>query len=246
MSAIIYQISGGDKTLILDTRQAFIYPFNSPSWEDLRFGAYVSLCSSSNNATITGLAESLPTVGQAADRFFIGLKDNNTTMPDDAGSHFMGFTNALTVEGSTASAVISSDVSNGTTNTDYWRVTGAPIQWRMYNGTTDIPAGSAASSIHFPQIPANVGGNAGLIQLRFTRAAASTTVAMMALTALQNYVYLYDSSCQIATIRNAFRTMTFTTLGNFNMGVVPDALYFYWPFWNSKLRIHALCIEKFA
>jgi hypothetical protein len=246
MSAVIYQISGGDKCLILDTRQQFIYPFAAPNWTDLRVGFYVSLCKATNNADPTGLAETLTTVGQSADRFFIGLKDNNTTFPNQAASHYMGFTNAQSPENTTSSQIVSTDVATGATNSNYWRATSV-IQWRMMNGLTVTPLGSSANCVHFPQVPANIGGNAAMLPLRFTRAAASTTISMSGFLSGVDFGFVYDSSCLISTMRSAFRTITWNTMSaTFNMGVVPDSLYFYWPFNLSKLRIHAVCIEKFA
>ena len=248
MSAVIYQISGGDKCLILDTRQAMIYPLTAPSWLDLRIGFYLSLCKATNNADITGLAETLTTVGVPQDRFWIGVKQNNSILPATAGTTFAGFTNAFGVPDTVASStIISSDAGTGTTNTNYWRAPGtAGAGVRVINGTTPLLA-MGSSFIHFPQSAAGAGGNAVLVLLKFTRASGTATSITWGVFAnTPSFDFLYDSTCLISTIRSSFRTATYGLNATADIVTVPDALYAYWPFINSKLRIHAVCIEKFA
>jgi hypothetical protein len=252
MSAIIYQIAGGDKCLILDTRQSFIYPFTAPNWMDLRLGFYLSLCKASNNADITGLAETLTTIGQPADRFWIGIKQNNSILPQAAGATFAGYGRTSSPDGSGSSTLVSSDLAVGTTNSNYWR-NGTTVNtnacWVM-NGTGGSGgAGGGTGYIHFPQNAGAAGGNATLVMLKFTRATGTSTsgINCQAYSSASSGDVLFDSVCSIANIRAAFRTTTFTTWnGSGTMNPVPDALFFYWPFSNSKLRIHAVCLEKFA
>jgi hypothetical protein len=254
MSAVIYQTSV-DKCLILDTRQAFIYPFTAPNWLDLRIGFYLSLCKASNNADITGLAETLTTIGQPADRFWIGIKQNNSILPQTAGTTFVGWGRTSSPDGSGSSTLVSSDIGVGTTNSNYWRngtASNLNGMW-TFNGTGGSGgSGATAGYIHFPQNAGAAGGNATLVLMKLIRATGTATSGI----GCQAYFtggsaatadYAYDSVCSIANIRSAFRSATFTNWNaSATMNPVPDALFFYWPFSLSKLRIHAVCLEKFA
>jgi hypothetical protein len=256
MSAVIYQVSPGvDKALILDTRQQFIYPFDSPNWLDLRVGFYLSICQAGDNAAVgPPMIETLVTTGIPADRFWIGLKTNNTILPHTVGATFLGYSNsqnAGTLSGS-SSTVVSSDLAVGTTNTNYWRVTG-PGGGRFELSKENIQTSGIVitSYIHFPQNPVGAGGNATMVLFRVIRSASvnpfSYTISAYFNAATVDYAF--DSTCLISTIRNGFRNAAWS--GTFTTGVpyssfLLDALYAYWPFNNSKLRIHALCIEKFA
>ena len=250
MSAAIYQIGGGDKCLILDTRQAMIYPFVAPSWMDLRIGFFLSLCRATNNADITSLAETLTTLGTPSDRFWVGIKQNNSILPNTAGTTFIGYCSNPMPENPTSSILQTSDIAIGATNNNYWRHNNVNANaLRMINGTTAVNAGASCYP-HFPQNAVNAGGNATLILLRLTRASgvATSMVVAGAGSVVNSGDVLYDSVCAISTIRAQFRSATWAThnLATADIVTVPDALYAYWPFISSKLRIHAVCLEKFA
>jgi len=253
MSSTNTLIAGADRAIIIDTRKAFIYPFVAPNWRDLRIGFFLSICKATDDHDVTGLAETLVAT-TPADRMWIGIKQDNDIKPNTAGTSFCGYSNAQTPDVfSIASKVASSDIGTGTTNSDYWRVDGsAPGGSHLIAGTTSLRQYDQGFRLHFPQNPTNAGGNATMALMRFTRATTSTPSLIMTVfrtaTGTGSYDYLYDSVCSVDTIRAAFHDSlwTYANSATVNTVNIPTALYFYWPFNNSKLRVHALAVEKFA
>src|SRR5215471_417971 len=210
MAAVIYQIpSGGDQCLILDTRQAFIYPFTAPNWTDLRFGYFMSICQplAANNGLTSGLGETLTTSGTQSDRFWIGIKDSSTALPVNSATQFIGWSNRLGTDNSTSS-IVSTFSSN-----NYWTETGSsgipcPV---IFDGTTFKIQGSTAY-LMFPQVAANVGGNALLSMFKLTRPTGSSltvtaTWYSKTIGGQGCYSGLFTSSPTIAAIRAEFRNL---------------------------------------
>ncbi len=253
MPSDIQLVAGSDKALVLGNREALVYPFTSPVWRDLRVGFFLSICNNTETG-ITGLAESLASVGSnPPDRFWIGVKQNNNVMPLTAGSTFMGFSNTLVADGASPSVLESCDQNAGTTNANFWQadrgVLGGGTPLWIINGASLVAfATPSLYFIHFPQNAGAAGGNATLILMRLTRASGiATTITFETYLSGFHVDYLYDSVCSLATIRAAFRSAPWNV--NHAVGdivTVPDALFLYWPFLNSRLRCHALAIEKFA
>jgi hypothetical protein len=248
--ADIQLVAGTDKAVVLGNREAIVYPFTCPSWLDLRVGFYLSICSN-DESSITGLAETLATLGNPADRPWMGLKQNNDIMPNTAGTTFMGFCSLSVPDNPSDSKVLSSDLDSGTSNANYWRGVdvGNLNTFRMMNGTSSLN-GAGPYYIHMPQNAGAAGGNATLVLMRFTRPSGASTVITMSHWKSgvdQSADYLYDSVCSLASMRAAFRAATFGAIfaPTDIAGAVPDALFLYWPFLNSRLRVHAVCIEKF-
>jgi hypothetical protein len=235
----------------LGNREALVYPFTCPNWLDLRIGFFLSICSP-DESTIGGLAETLATAGNPADRFWVGVKQNNDILPNTAGTTFAGFTNSLFADSGASSRVVSSDQNAGTTNSNFWQadrgVLGGGSPYVLADGTSLVAAALPSLwFIHHPQDAGAAGGNATLILMRLTRASgASTTVTASTFLSGDHIDYLYDSVCLLATIRAAFRSATWSiNTAHGDIVAVPDTLFLYWPFNNSRLRCHALAIEKF-
>ncbi len=249
---LIYAQTAQDKALILGQRQALIYPFTAPNWTDLRLGLFLSLTDNVNNDSQAGLTESFAEA-TFADRFWIGFKNNgNDIIPANAGSSFIG---AMGGNGSAAmGGSIKVDPSTGgttTTGTTYWRAynTVSLIQAVIWDGVTllihpqFLTGGLQVNGFYLPQNAGAAGGYSVLMIMRMTRA---TSIATSITVDNSGANVAYSSTPTIAAIRALLRTSTYTPSAAQPVTITPDAVYVYWPFFNSRLRIHALVLEKFA
>ena len=251
MSAIIYQIPNADKALIPDPKEALVYPFDAGAWLDLRLGAFISITTlaSNDDQGNASIAESLATAGVPGDRVFMGLTANNV---------LLGLSNSGVTEGSTPS-VVEADPVDTTKRWRYKGIAGKAIVAR--DGITvggNITQDNAAA-IFGPELcknpdpTAGTGGRANLFMLRITRP-SSTSLTLTTAYAKTNRsgadyadANVFSDNPTIGLIRQNFRSATWTAgLPAILFATVPNELLFYWPFMNSRLRIHSLCIEKFA
>jgi hypothetical protein len=249
MSAIIYQIPAADKVLIIDSRQHLIYPFIAPSWLDLRLGAFISLTKLTDNDDPTGLAETLATTGIAADRVGMGFK--RSTELGVRGTPFFGISNTGVTEGATSSIVEAGDVAQR------WRFKGIATKAIFSNdgvGTFQDNAGTIFGPEMNAENPPSVNaGRANLIMLRMVRATSTTKTVSnfyyVKTTRTNDYAdaNVFTDLPTIGLIRQNLKSATWTgVLSPVTFTQIPDAIYFYWPFTNSRLRIHSVCLEKFA
>lgn len=249
----IFLKGGTEKTLIMAVREALTQRFQATDWVDLRVGFFLSVTQAGADDTITGLAE---TIGieprprmQIMDYFYIGI-----AVP---GICFMGYTNRPTgpvLIGS--SKLVSSDQNVGTTNTNFWRprnelrnhFTLMILDQNIVRATS-----SDGSQLHLPQNTGGAGGYATLIGMRFQRDDArgrANIIRMSVKTSYPNYNgdILYNSDPSKSILENNLEGFPTTVqqLGPVEMSQVPDSLFVYWPWFNSRLRIHSAGIVKAA
>jgi hypothetical protein len=244
--AEIYQ-KGSEKLLILGTREALLYPSVIPNWLDVRFGAFVSITQAVADDTVTGLAETVTTTGAEADRLWLGAKSNDNAMPRE--SNFFGITNASGTESSQNTILDSID-----TNTR-WRAKHqtATNGLGMSDGTT-LSVQTTLHPFRTVQDPVAIGGYATLVLLRMVRSTVGLTVDHFYVAKTTDGGVDYaDAGVETNTptidlIRSNFQSAVWTEVlsGPKTFTADPSAFYAYWPFINSRLRIHALAIEKFA
>jgi hypothetical protein len=252
--AKIYDKGPGEHVLICAVREAHIRPFQATDWLDLRVGFFLSLTQAAADDTITGLTETIGTDPQVpwSDRIAIGVTDSIT------GQTFLGYTN---LAGSRLvsigrSKLVSSDIGIGTTNTRFWR----PTNEHSDNDTVRIiDSGLSRATVgdgsqpHFVQDVAGAGGYSTFFGLRFTRP-NSTNRSRIVTMSVKKTVGGHSSDILISsTPTNAIGEAQLEsfptdvqTLGPVELTNVPDSFYFYWPYHNSRLRIHELCIVKVA
>jgi hypothetical protein len=253
MGKVILQ-AGTDKAVILAQRQRLVYPFVCPNWTDLQVGMFVSLTQNALDNDLTGLTETLAgSIGHPEGRVWIGLKDNSGTFPETAGTYFAGISS---IEGN--SYVVEQTTPNG----NYWYVGSASfggMALHAYNGVTPASTGSfgGMQMVQFPNTVSVGGGYCGYIGFRFTRSSAGATGVLMNVCYPSGAVSpnqsgtLFTSTPTLAGIRAAMRAGLFNST-EYHAGVTLatstslQAFFFYWPFLNSNLKIHALAIEKFA
>jgi len=249
MSAIVFQVPNADKAVILDPREELIYPFIVEGWTDLRLGAFISLTKLTDNDDTTGLAESLLTSGNLLDRVLMGFVGGSSS----GGNSFFGLSNSAVTEGSTPSVIEAGDVATR------WRYKG--IAGKAFCVLDGTPGGTIvqdnSGTIFGPEMSedaATNGGRASLFCLRMKRTSGSSLT-------VSNFYYVntnrggvnyadanvWSDNPSIGLIRSNLKSATWTSvLASQTFVSIPIGLVFYWPFANSRLRIHSLCIEKFA
>lgn len=254
--AEIYSKSG-EHVLILGVREAFVQPFEATDWLDLRVGFFISVTDDTGDDTITGLSEDIGATDATplawTDRVSIGIAGG----PSPANFVFCGFTNAgvgRTDPSPGKSQLVSSDASGGTTNSNYWRVDNsrnARYASQIIQNNVTRAAGGNGERLHFAQ--ANIGtggpaGYAGLFALRFTRSDARGRARIITMQVKHDPGCLIYSDTPTNDILEAqlesFPTSSINTLGPVEVSHVPDTFSLFWPFHNSRLRIHSMGLLK--
>jgi hypothetical protein len=255
MAKIYNKVTGGvnEQNLILGARESFTYPFDSTHWKDLRAGAFLSLTKTANDDDPTALAETItnPATLPPQDRYWIGFKTSDGNLPVNSGTVFIGFTNSISIGLGTPhdagdSVLVSSDIGLGTATNQYF--------WRMKNGQNPAAAFASFDGLsrpgappntgfpHFPQVPGSAGGYATFIGIQLLRANGTSTQVTAKIYKSGSSSDMLFSNTPTADLVTATLDQWSTTLvssGQMTLSAVPDALFFYSPFHNSRLRIHA-------
>jgi len=245
----IYDKSG-EKLLILNTRTAHVYPFEVLNWLDLRVGFFLSLTDVTDDDDPTGLAETMGLTGVVPNnnRVWIGVKARRDAQLFPGT--FIGFTN-FSPTGRGDSVLASSDIGVGTTDANYWRPKNAsdPIAlFGMFDGGNFRRGSVQGIEQHFVQDPTGAGGYAGMLGIRLRR--QTTTSRLITATVQTDGAHsgdmLYSNTPSEAVLRGAMESWPsqVQTIGPVELTNVPDALYWYWPFRNSRLRIHSCAVLK--
>jgi len=235
-------------------------PFRAPNWTDLRVGWFLSLTKTTGGSTPdddpTGLGEVIANPGTlpATDRYWIGLRSRGITMPGEMDNRatFIGFTNRGQVSNVDR---VGDSVLGSSEGGNSWRPSNSRAGWynflmmdasfiRAHGGG---PAGELA--IHFPQVPANVGGYAALLAIRLTRPEpTSRTITAWVKSDGDSANWLYSDVPTDELIRDTLEATwpASQQIGPVQMNLVPDAYYLYWPFHNSRLRFHAVAVVQAA
>jgi hypothetical protein len=258
--ALIYQRAvSQDQILILGTKEAATQPFSvPPGWLDLRIGMFLSLTSTGDNDTPTGLAETI--IGASAPVFdpsqwmWIGVKDSGPLLPGAAGTEqFIGWSNAhanfLPLLGSGNSVLSSSDLGIGTTNAYYWLPNNSQDLTQCF--VVEDRGSFRASGVdgiqpHFFQAfdPGNLVpgdyycGMLGFRMLRSTSNSLVVTIEVPTTGAHSADMFWTDAptQAQLHTLLDPWPT-TVQTIGPITLSFVPDSLFAFWPFALSRLRI---------
>lgn len=242
-----------EKVVIMGIREGLVQPFDAGAWLDLRIGFLLSICDDTVDDTITGLdPETLGTgtTTPAINKYWIGVRNNGTKFPGESEVVFAGYTNEfdpMSHKGLTT--ILSSDAAIGTTNSDYWRVKnseGDAYSFLISDGN-QARGGAPSEQQHFVQNFAggHAAGYATLSMIRMTRPNASSNVITTTISLGTNTSdVLYTSTPTKALLQSNLESFptTVRTIGPTTLSAVPDSLFLYWPFHNSRLRIHCMGI----
>lgn len=243
---------GTDGTIAFAVREFLPQGFSAPGWTDLRVGFLVSVCPAADvdpASPITGLTETIGTEPRplldSSDRYFIGVLDRVT------GQTFLGFSNrspGRTERTMGTSRLVSSDAGIGTSNSDFWRPengvnTAASLQIVDNHATRAFARDG--SQIHFVQNVTNAGGYATLLMLRLQRQDAqgrAKTVSVSTKCDVVNHSgdILFTNTPTEDLLETNLQTMpdTVQLLGPVELSQEPSAIYVYWPFHDSRIRLH--------
>lgn len=256
---LIYNKGGTEKTVIMGVREALIQRFDAPDWLDLRIGFLLSITDKTGDDTITGLAETITAAPSLNtwDRFYVGVIYRPTF------GTFIGYTNRGIQRGLTLgdSVLASSDAAIGTTNANFWlphnarsgRVQNFDAQ--VIEGTEDANStrwhGNGSSQIHFAQDATGAGGYATEIMLRLRRdnihgRRNTITTTLKSGVHSGDVLFTDDPSKVLLQAEMEGYPGTVQSTGPIELTNVPDSLFLYSPFHNSRLRIHCMGIEKIA
>jgi hypothetical protein len=251
--AHVFNKGGADKTVVLDVRQQLVQPFEAGQWLDLRVGWLLSITKATNDDDVTGLAEDIGVDDLLhylafTDRYQIGLTDRAT------GTTFCGYTNLGQVRPMTdllstgRSRLVSSDLGTGTTNSNFWRPSngGRPAAAASITDGQVVLASvnSDGSQQHMVQNVAGAGGYATLLMMRLTRTNPTRITVQLPMMGPASADVLFTSSPTSTLLINNLQSFpaTVRTLGPVTLSHEPSAISLYWPWRNSKLRIHAMGI----
>jgi len=247
----------GDQIIVMHTRRHLVQPIRADGWIDLRVGWFLSLTTSGADDTITGLSETIASIGNvnpADSRYFIGLKTEGDNLPLTGSEVFIGFSNSQAggpnrEQG--ASKLLSSDIGIGTTNSNFWRPD---------NDYGVIPTGvileganlRRAMTQNFPHFVQNVGGAGGyatMLAMRLQRDNPSSRTVRVSFPQNVNSADVEFSSTP--TKAELLDKLVNFPASVFNMAAVelsrvPTAWFFFWPFQNSRLRFHAFEVVEVA
>lgn len=246
MGSIIYNVGGSDNTLILGSKDVFLQQFKTLNWTDLRLSMMLSLTKQSDPNDPTGLAESLG-AGEDANQVYIGFKSADSLLPPS--TNFWG-----TSTRNTAHAGDSTELAGGG-GAEWTYGCLSTVTQCLYasNGTTkqnNVPG--LGTSPYFQDGSGIIPGYATFISLRMLRNdPTSNLVDLLECAEVAGVIGLGPSGLQtdtsIANIRALTAAADFASvMGPFSFTSVPNAIFAYWPFVNSRLRIHSYVLEKYA
>lgn len=234
---------GNDKLLILDGREALMYPFNVGTWNEARLGMFVSLTSSVSDDA-NAVAETI-TTDSPSNMISIGIKDSSDTLPRIDGSMFWGLGSANT------SLTLTSAASNGQNTA----TGGAGLAVVSY-GTSVTTSSSGASPLYLSNVnSANTSTfSVNFIGVKFVianRGTSTQSVSVSYSTVNTNY-----STITIAQLRSLMNSATFSS-GTTAVSsqawhdsgtprAIPDTIFVRLPHSLNRLRIHTLVMERYS
>lgn len=256
---LIYK--GTDGVVIIPVRKRCFYPFSAPGWTDLRVAFFLSLTDETADDTSTGLAETLAGVTDPEDRYWIGIRNNIGALPrfedSDTKVTFIGFTNSKPTDGADEAAddsiLSSSDEGVGTTNSNFWFPHNSTEHFHsamIIDGETVMDNSTTGLQQHFPQDEVGAGGYSVLLGMRLLRSGPrERTVQASFKTATFSGDILFSSFPDKDLIEDTivdWPTSVQVLDSTTDMSEVPSGMFFYWPFNDSRLRIHAVGLLKAA
>ena len=245
-----YQKTVDDRAIILNPRAYYSQPFLAPDWTDLRVGFFLSLTDKTNDDLTTGFAETIPNPGlmDFFGRYWLGVAST------PSGGVFAGFTNVGVrlpdVQGDTVLLASDAGVGAGTT---HWR----PGNSQNNKYSAAIFDGNMKRTVsvldnlqqHFPQDATTVAaGYAVLLGLQLLRDnATSKRITMRIKSTTHSADMLYSNTPTKELIHSSLDPWPASVqLGPVTLSQVPNAFYFYWPWHNSRLRVHSIGLLRAA
>ena len=250
MSSVVYNLNGTDKTLILDTRAPMIQGFKATNWTDLRLTFAFSVTKQSDPNDPTGLDELIGSGGDA-DQIYMGFKSNDALYPP--ATNFFGISTQLVTPGTAQTHLQDNPPSFSSLSTGRVGDFGHPIF--ISNGTSKLNNTPVyINGVCMQDSVQSLYASIVILQMIRNDPTLNLVNALNSIyTVFPNGggytanlpAYYSDTSTNNLRTLTAATTLT-NVAGPFTFATLPNALYFYWPFLNSRLRIHNLLLEKYA
>jgi hypothetical protein len=245
-----YQKTVDDRAIILNPRAYYIQPFLAPDWTDLRLGFFLSLTDKTNDDLTTGFAETItnPPLGlDAWNRYWLGVLG-------PGGQTFAGFTNVGNVlpDRTGDSVLVGSDAGIGAGSSFWWPHNSSNSQYTaaIFDQNVKLTAGNVDNAQqHFPQdAPTVAAGYAVLLGLQLLRDnATSNRITMRIKSTTKSADMLFSNTPTKELIHSSLDPWPASAqLGPVTVSTVPNSFYFYWPFHNSRLRVHSIGVLRMA
>jgi hypothetical protein len=229
---------GTDKTVLFAVRTELFQPFQAPDWTDLRVGYLLSITGGTADDDPTSPAVQAETIVATSffDRYWIGVMDLTRAM-------FIGYTNA-----GVGDTVLSSSDGGVGAGTDFWWPNNSASNIAS-GGIFSLSGGFQVRSTdgiqqHFAQDVVGAGGYATMFLLRFRRDDAGLrriTVTLKQNTIAHSGDVLFTDTPSENLLEENLASFpsTVQTWGPITLFHVPEAMYVYWPFRGSRIRLHA-------
>lgn len=259
MSTIFEKLpASGEKCLILEPREALVYPFSVGDWNQLRLGMFISTCGINGDNSLSSDNDVVGPVSKK-EYMYLGLAYvSGATLPYSSGFNFIGTANALAGGGAYTNILFRDDaIVNGfgtslhvlsTIDTSY------QINSTSYNA---IGTPAAASRIRLSSYAQRTGASSygafyginytindkGLVSQSFTCSSSSSAgITNMSIDNLRSFITTQPNSVPSVT---GYRWVT--PLADTGTPLpLPNNIFLYFPFLNNRIRIHAITVEKWA
>lgn len=236
--ATIFQKTATDNCLILGARESLTYPFSLGNWTEVRMGFYISVTSSSGDNTLYGGNETIPFASGPAN-IYVGLTSSEPGFPRQNGKTYIGLGphNPGSTQNLNSTVISCADASNT-------RLAAVDASGNLSIST------AGAGMIGYT----NTTGNTNYARFYGLRYVVSSnnqyTVTKTAGASPVTNPTVEDTRAQLQAMPSS------DSLGSlyFNYGFTssgvqlprPNNVYLYFPFWGSRVRIHALVVDKYA
>lgn len=248
-----------ERMVILGQREGVVQPFIASQWMDLRIGMFLSLTQRSVDDDQSLLEETLPgTDLPPADRHWIGLKNQSQALPFESGVPFIGFTNtdpAVNSHTSTGKLVQSNSTNQDTTIGNYWRSRSATNgTFGIYQGSGRVNPGPITKLNHHFVKTELANAYCTLLAFRLIRTNPDSHSIQVDVPHFKDGnplspgdaadMRFTDDPSQdnldalLETWDMGPNGNAKITIGPVTMTTIPNSFFCYWPYRNSRLRIH--------
>ncbi len=253
----IYQINTGEKVLVLEPKEALVYPFNFSGWSEIRVGAYMSLVthdSFTGGYTGTKIETSTALDGllyNRFDNFFWGITKSGNPFPFQTGSYFVGATlnsGAILSEYRITSTPTFSyldilDQFTVTLQTNVLALTsgGQLLNYKSYTGER--------AALYFPDGESSTGNNslAMFNGLKYLYDSGTNNISVSSFGDRSSSNPSVSSLSNLETKIDLFQNPSSNPVNGYcDNQNLPSAMFLFSPFTGYRLRVHSFLIRKYS
>jgi hypothetical protein len=249
---------GTDGIILMNVREGIIQRFEATDWLDLRIGFLVSITNISADDVITSnMTETILGSGSLSllgfyDRYHFGVVDNTGVTGISYTNR--GNLNNVTTPGNSILTSSDSGIGGGTFPGVFWRPhNSVDPNWsfQVYEANQTRRQSHDGAQIHLAQNSGSAGGYATLLMMRLRRDNVTTRAKIITVQFKSDPVahngdvlYTNDPSKLLLQANLEAFPANVETFDSVELLNVPNCFIWYWPFHNSRLRMHAAGILK--